>query len=126
MHSLISGFLSPGETIEDGVKREVLEETGVIVDTVDYAGSQPWPFAGEIMIGCWSRSKNDTIKVDEDEIESAAWFTFEQLTKARDNSLAVAGDGFWTSSEFRLPPPFAIGHVMIHEWLKKRAEQAKL
>ena len=123
MYSLISGFVSPGETIEDAVRREVLEETGVKVGRVEYAGSQPWPFASEIMIGCWSQSVDDRICVDENELETAAWFTMEEVQQGIENSIKATKTSFWSGTEFRLPPPFAIGHIMVRELLKHRGLQ---
>lgn len=68
MHSVVSGFMNPGETIEEAVRREVKEETGVTVGKVAYISSQPWPFAGEIMIGCMGVAEEDDIEVDGTEI----------------------------------------------------------
>eukprot|EP01122_Echinamoeba_exundans_P007225 TRINITY_DN216_c0_g1_i1.p2 TRINITY_DN216_c0_g1~~TRINITY_DN216_c0_g1_i1.p2 ORF type:complete len:124 (+),score=23.67 TRINITY_DN216_c0_g1_i1:868-1239(+) len=109
MHSVVSGFMNPGETIEEAVRREVKEETGVTVGKVVYISSQPWPFAGEIMIGCMGVSEDDDIEVDGTEIASAVWVTAEQVSEALKAGIA-ASSSFWTSTEFRIPPPFAIAH----------------
>jgi NADH pyrophosphatase NudC (nudix superfamily) len=79
MHSVVSGFMNPGETIEEGVRREVKEETGVTVGKVVYISSQPWPFAGEIMIGCMGVSEDDDIEVDGTEISDVNFFGGDRI-----------------------------------------------
>ena len=71
-----------GESFEDAVRREVAEETGVTVGDVGYIASQPWPFPSGIMIGFRSRALTEEIKVDDDELEEARWFTSDQARAA--------------------------------------------
>uniref|UniRef100_A0A8D0GI19 NAD-capped RNA hydrolase NUDT12 n=1 Tax=Sphenodon punctatus TaxID=8508 RepID=A0A8D0GI19_SPHPU len=78
MYTCLAGFIEPGETIEDAVRREVEEETGVKVGHVQYVSCQPWPMPSSLMIGCIAVAVSTEIKVDMNEIEDARWFTREQ------------------------------------------------
>lgn len=91
-YSTLAGFCEPGETLEDAVRREVLEETGVIVGEVDYFGNQPWPLPASLMLGFVGRAVSEEIKVDADEIEDARWFTRAQMkAEAEEGSLVLPG-----------------------------------
>lgn len=79
MHSVLAGFLEPGESLEEAVAREVFEEAGVRVRDVQYHSSQPWPFPASLMVGFSCEAKNTAITIDPNELESAAWFSREQL-----------------------------------------------
>jgi len=81
MFSVVAGFVEPGETLEDCVKREVMEETGVNVKDIRYFGSQPWPFPHSLMIGFTAEYAGGEIAVDDDEITDAGWFTADNLPK---------------------------------------------
>lgn len=72
--SLIAGFVEPGETFEECVKREVMEEVGIEVEVEGYLGSQPWPFPDQLMLGFAARWKSGGLKPDGDEIAEAGWF----------------------------------------------------
>ena len=71
-YSLLAGFMEPGETIEDAVRRETLEEAAIRVGRVRFVASQPWPFPASLMLGCWGEALTDEISID-DEIEDALW-----------------------------------------------------
>ncbi|MBJ7356458.1 NAD(+) diphosphatase [Nocardioides sp.] len=91
-YSTLAGFCEPGETLEDAVRREVLEETGVVVGRVDYFGNQPWPLPASLMIGFVGRAETLEITVDEDEIEDARWFTrAEMKAEAEAGTLVLPG-----------------------------------
>lgn len=79
MYSCLAGFIEPGETIEDAVRREVLEETGIVCGRVKYFTSQPWPFPMSLMIGCHAEALSEQIVVDRSELEDARWFDREEL-----------------------------------------------
>ena len=79
MFSVLAGFLEPGESLEDCVKREVFEEVGIKVTNVRYFKSQFWPFPNSLMIGFTADYKSGNIKIDEDEIAEAGWFKAESL-----------------------------------------------
>ena len=78
-YALIAGFLEAGESVEEAVKREVMEEVGIEVEDVEYFGSQSWPFPNSLMIGCICKYKSGEIKVDENEIVRAKWFKKEEI-----------------------------------------------
>ncbi|MGA3084018.1 MAG: NAD(+) diphosphatase [Thermodesulfobacteriota bacterium] len=80
-YSVLAGFAEPGETLEETVKREVREETGIEVQDIRYFGSQPWPFPDSLMIGFTASYAGGEIRVDGTEILEANWFTFDQLPK---------------------------------------------
>ncbi|WP_235503296.1 NAD(+) diphosphatase [Aeromicrobium sp. Root495] len=77
--STLAGFVEPGETLEDAVRREVKEEVGVVVGEVTYGGSQPWPFPASLMVGFFGKAVDTRIQVDHDEIAEARWVTREEL-----------------------------------------------
>ena len=105
MHSVLAGFLEPGESLEDTVKREVLEEAGIVVDDVRYHSSQPWPFPQSLMVGFTGRAVTADLQVDEDELESAAWFERDWLRRHVDDEL------------FRLPRRDSIARRLLEDWL---------
>jgi NAD+ diphosphatase len=88
--SCLSGFVEPGETLENAVRREVLEEVGIEVGDVDYRGSQPWPFPHQLMVGFGARYRSGEITVDGNEIAEADWFTPEDAPVFPTN-MSIAG-----------------------------------
>jgi NAD+ diphosphatase len=104
--SCIAGFVDPGESIEEAVAREALEEVGVVVDEVRYYASQPWPLSASLMIGCFAHAASDEAQVDDLEIAEARWFTREEVQAALD------GD----STELVFPAPVAIAHHLVKGW----------
>ena len=107
MHSVLAGFVEPGESLEDCVKRELLEEVGVPVTDVVYRSSQPWPFPQSLMLGFRARALAEKITPDTTEIESARWFTREELRNSPE------------SEEFRLPRKDSIARRLLNEWLEE-------
>lgn len=77
--STLAGFVEPGESLEDAVRRETAEETSVVVGEVTYAGSQPWPFPASLMVGFFGRATDTRIEVDRHEIAEARWVTRDEL-----------------------------------------------
>ena len=91
-YSTLAGFCEPGETLEDAVRREVAEEVGVRIGRVDYFGNQPWPLPASLMLGFVAHAESTRIRVDEDEIEDARWFTrAEMKAEAEAGTLVLPG-----------------------------------
>lgn len=104
-YSTLAGFVEPGESLEATVRREVLEETGVIVGAdIEYAGSQPWPLPASLMLGFYAKATGFDIEVDDDEISEAKWFTREDL-----RVLVEAGT-------MALPGAISISRCLIEGW----------
>jgi len=99
-YSTIAGFVEPGESLEDAVAREVLEETGVQVVEAEYHSSQPWPFPSSLMIGFTARAAAGSVPRADEELEDARWFTREQIA----------------SGEPRLPPRQSVSLRLIEDW----------
>jgi NAD+ diphosphatase len=108
MHSVLAGFVEPGESLEDTVRREVHEETGIVVDEITYHSSQPWPFPSSIMLGFTARAATTALHVDPDELESAAWFEREFLLNSPENE------------SFKLSRRDSIARRLIDDWLADR------
>lgn len=107
MYSCLAGFIEPGETIEDAVRREIHEEAGIRTGRVRYLASQPWPFPSSLMIGCLVEAASEAIVIDEAELEDARWFS-------RDEVLAMIEGRH--EAGLTVPPPFAIAHRLIRFW----------
>uniref|UniRef100_A0A8C0F6Y0 NAD-capped RNA hydrolase NUDT12 n=1 Tax=Bubo bubo TaxID=30461 RepID=A0A8C0F6Y0_BUBBB len=112
MFTCLAGFVEPGETIEDAVRREVEEEAGVKVGHVQYVSCQPWPMPSSLMIGCLAVAVSTEIKVDKNEIEDARWFTREQVVE-----VLIKGN----QRSFFIPPSQAIAHQLIKHWIGMNA-----
>jgi len=109
MWSCLAGFVEPGETIEDAVRRETLEEAGIVCGRVAYFASQPWPFPMSLMIGCHARALTTELKVDRSELEDARWFDRDEVVAMM---LRRHPDGLTATH------PFAIAHHIIRAWLE--------
>lgn len=108
-YSVVAGFVEPGETLEQTVAREVLEETQVRVRHCRYLGSQPWPFPGALMLGFSAVAEPDPPQVD-GELEDARWFTFEEI------DAALARDGNDDGAGLLLSPSISIARALIEHW----------
>jgi NAD+ diphosphatase len=103
-YSTLAGFVEPGESLEDAVRREVFEEVGVRVGEVVYHSSQPWPFPASLMFGFYAAGLSDEIVLEEEEMRDARWFTPEEIA----NRKALG---------FSLPPKDSIARRLIEDWL---------
>ena len=96
-YSCLAGFVEPGETCEQAVHREVMEEVGLEVEDIQYHGSQPWPFPGQLMLGFTAKWKAGEINIDPEEIDEALWCKPDNLPP--------------------VPPPFSIAGQLINRFL---------
>jgi NAD+ diphosphatase len=104
MYSTLAGFVEPGETLEEAVRREVLEESGIVVGQVWYHSSQPWPFPGNIMLGFYGEGLNDEIVADDDELIDVRWFSRDEIRNHE-------------ARGFLLPRVDSIARRLIEDWL---------
>jgi len=100
-YSTIAGFVEPGESLEDAVRREVYEETNIRVGAVSYHSSQPWPFPSALMLGFVAEASSDEIVLNDGELEDARWFTRKQLQ----------------SDEVGLPFRISIARRLVDHWI---------
>ncbi|HWF64341.1 MAG TPA: NAD(+) diphosphatase [Rhizomicrobium sp.] len=107
-YSAFAGFLEPGETMEEGVKRELREEADVNVGDVRYHASQPWPFPSSLMLGCYAEALSKDFRIDGHEIESARWMHKREV---RERLAGQKEDGV------KLPAAIAIAHKLIADWV---------
>lgn len=102
MHSILAGFVEPGESLEGCVHREVMEEVGLEVDDLVYGGSQPWPFPHQLMVGFTARYVSGEVKIDETELDGAAWFERNALPN--------------------LPSPISLSRRLLDRWIDAAGE----
>ena len=107
MYSCLAGFLEPGETIEDAVRRETFEEAGIRVGAVSYVLSQPWPFPSSLMIGCIGEALTRDITIDREELEDARWFPKDEIRLMVERR---------HPDELFAATPIAIAHHLIRHW----------
>jgi len=101
MYSTIAGFVEPGESLEDAVRREVFEETNIHVGNVRYHSSQPWPFPSSLMLGFSADALSDDIELNDAELEDAQWFTRDEIHGGNP----------------KLPQHLSIARQLIDHWL---------
>lgn len=104
MYSTLAGFVEPGESLEEAVRREVLEESAIQVGEVRYHSSQPWPFPGNIMLGFYAEALSEEITVDPEELIDARWFTRQEMRNC-------------DAHGFALPRADSIARRLIEDWL---------
>jgi NAD+ diphosphatase len=107
MHSVLAGFVELGETLEDTVRREVQEEVGLALTDVRYFASQPWPFPASLMLGFVATAADDRIRLNTQELETARWFTREELLNAPENDT------------LRLSRRDSISRALIEDWIRR-------
>jgi len=103
-YSVIAGFVEPGESLEDAVKREVMEEAGIAVSEIYYHSSQPWPFPSSLMLGFMAHATTTEFNLIDDELEVARWMTRAQISQELQ-------DG-----QLKLPPGLSISRRLIESW----------
>ena len=107
-YSVIAGFVEPGETLEDAVRREAFEETGLRLQHIDYVASQPWPFPDSLMLGFSCETDQDEIRLLDQELETADWFSADDLQSRLQQGL------------FRMPTPMSIAWQLIDRWFSRQ------
>lgn len=107
LYSAFAGFVEPGESMEEAVRRELKEEVNLAIGAVSYRATQPWPFPSSLMLGCRAQALSDAFKIDNVEIEDARWLSRQQIQQH------LAGQ---CQPDFMLPVPIAIAHHLIKDW----------
>jgi NAD+ diphosphatase len=110
-YSVLAGFVEPGESLEDAVRREVFEEAGVRLADIEYHSSQPWPFPSSLMLGFVARATAPTLNIGA-ELEHALWIGADELRAA------VAAD------EIKLPPRVSVSAALIADWMARELGEA--
>lgn len=105
-YSALAGFVDQGESIEEAVAREVMEEAGIEVKNVKYHSSQPWPLPYSLMIGCHAEAVTTNINMDEDEMTDVKWFDRKDVISALENNSEV----------LKVPMKIAIAHHLVKSW----------
>ena len=104
--SLLAGYVEPGETLEEAVRREVAEESGVELGELSYISSQPWPFPSSLMLGFDAHAVGGDPSPGDDELAEVRWFEREEVERA------ARGEG-----DLALSPPYSIARRLIDAWL---------
>jgi NAD+ diphosphatase len=104
MYSTLAGFVEPGESLEEAVRREVREESGIEVGEVWYHSSQPWPFPGNVMLGFYGEGITDEITIDNTELIDVRWFSRDQMRNHEAHG-------------FMLPRVDSIARRLIEDWI---------
>jgi NAD+ diphosphatase len=110
MWSCLAGFVEPGETVEEAVRRETHEEAGIVCGKVAYFASQPWPFPMSLMIGCHAQARSREIVIDRTELDDARWFERDEV------ALMLLGRH---PQGLTAPLPIAIAHHILRAWVEK-------
>ncbi len=110
--SCLAGFVEPGETLEEAVRREVREESGIRCGRVRYLATQPWPFPSSLMIGFLAEALTEEITVDPEELAEARWFPRDEIREMVKRAAAGPDD----PAQLSLPQPIAIAHHICRRW----------
>jgi NAD+ diphosphatase len=114
-YSTLAGFVEPGESLEEAVAREVLEEVGVVLSRINYQDSQPWPFPASIMLGFRAVAETTRLVIDSAEIVDARWFTADEIS--------LFGEWDDPDAGRRLSPKDSIARYLIDAWMQDVAHR---
>ena len=107
LYSAFAGFVEPGESMEEAVRRELREEVNLAVGGVSYHATQPWPFPSSLMLGCYAQALSRDFEIDAHEIEAARWLSKEEVRGRLANKI---------EDDMRLPVTIAIAHYLLRDW----------
>jgi len=110
LFSAFAGFVEPGESMEEAVRRELAEEVELKVGDVRYHATQPWPFPSSLMLGCYATALSRDFRIDGHEIEAARWLTKEEARARLANKI---------EDDMKLPVAIAIAHRLIRDWANR-------
>lgn len=111
VYTTLAGFMEPGETIEDAVRREVFEESRIRVGDVNLVSNQPWPFPANLMLGCIGTATSLDIEIADDELEACKWCDRAEVRQMLEGT---------HPEEHRIPPSISIAYELITGWLENR------
>jgi NAD+ diphosphatase len=123
MYSTLAGFVDPGETLEEAVIREVLEESSIVVENPQYITSQPWPFPASVMLGFTAVATSTTIDISKDDLEDCQWFSREQLESFYSGTNANAANTTDEQYQYSLSSGDSISSYLITAWKNKEIGQ---
>jgi NAD+ diphosphatase len=109
--STLAGFVSPGESAEEAVIREVREESGILARDPEFVSSQPWPFPRSLMLGFSAKSDGGEPRAHDGELEAVRWFSYDELRDALNGG----------NAELKLPPRISIARFLIDRWMARRS-----
>lgn len=112
MWSCLAGFVEPGESLEEAVRRETLEEAGVRTGRIAYFASQPWPYPMSLMIGCFAQAETTELVIDRKELEDARWVSRDEARLMLDHS---------HPQKLFVPPPLAIANHLVRAFVERGA-----
>jgi len=107
LYSAFAGFVEPGESMEEAVRRELMEEVKLKVGAVRYHATQPWPFPSSLMLGCYAEAQTADFRIDGHEIEDARWLTKDEVRARLAHEIEDA---------MKLPVAIAIAHHLVRDW----------
>lgn len=110
LYSAFAGFVEPGESMEEAVRRELWEEVQLKVGAVSYHAAQPWPFPSSLMLGCYAQALSRDFQTDGREIEAARWLSKDEAQARLANTV---------EDEMKLPVTIAIAHHLIKDWANR-------
>jgi len=107
LFSAFAGFVEPGETVEEAVRRELMEEVNLKVGAITYHASQPWPFPSSLMLGCYAKAISRDFRIDGVEVTDARWLTKAEVRRRLADEI---------EDDMKMPGTIAIARMLIRDW----------